>query len=235
MKKVLIIGGDASLCDGLISSLENSGYIIDILSYRDSRKIDDKYNWKFLDLMEKESIQPFINELNDNYYDKIICVSSYNSGSSNTLSTPRAYLYEVFGKFTINYMMLMRNLLSKINENGHIIYISTISCNTPTEMGDYAAAKAAMQAYAISLSTKVKKNQAIFAIAPAMIYKTVAFDNIKEDHLIEPVRRLIKKEEIAKIIIDCDDSYNGNTIIMNYDSNIRMVGFRVLELDIKPE
>lgn len=235
MKKVLIIGGDATLCDKIISALELNNYQVDLLSYFYPDKINNLYNWKFLDLTSQENTESFINDLPNNYYDKIICASTYNSGSGDTLSTKREYLNEVFGKFIINYMILIRNLLQKITQNGQIVYISTISCNTPTEMGDYAAAKAALQAYVMSLSTKTKKNQAIFSIAPAMIYETVAFDYRDEDHSIEPIRRLIKKEEIAKIIIDSDKSYNGNTIIMNYDGNYRMFGYKQISVDIKPE
>lgn len=233
MKKVLIIGGDSSLCEGIISIMENEGYDIDMLTYFDNKKINKKYNWHHLDLMNEESVDSFINIPKDNYYDKIICAPTYNSGTNNPFITNRKYLSDVYGKFVINYMIIIRSLLKKITKDGHIIFISTISANVPTDMVDYSATKSAIQAYVSSISKKTKGGQAVYSIAPGMIYDTPSFYERDEEHSIEPAERLIKKEEIAKIILNADESYNGNVVIMDYSATYRMHGFKQINVEKK--
>ena len=214
------------MCDNIIVALENNGFIIDILTYNDPAKVDNKYRWEHVNLLDEESVENFIKILPDNYYEKIICVPTYNSGTNNPFITTREYLNNVYGSFIINYMILIRNLLSKLSDDGQLIYISSISANTSTDMVDYSAAKACMQAYVSAISGRAKQNQAIFSIAPAMIYDTVAFYHRDEEHSLEPISRLIKKEEIANVILNADKNYNANVVIMNYDGISRIKGFK---------
>jgi NADP-dependent 3-hydroxy acid dehydrogenase YdfG len=228
-KKVLIIGGNATMCDGIITELEKNKYEIDLLTYYDSTKINNNnYKWKFLNLLDQDSTDSFINSLEDDYYDKIICTPTYWSGTNNPFVTTREYLNEVYGKFVINYMVLIRNLLKKITKDGHIIYISSIAANIPVDMVDYSAAKAVMQAYVSAISKKAKDNQVIYSIAPEMIYETIAFYHRDKDNFLEPIDKLIKKEQIAKVILNANLSYNGNVVIMGYDETVRLKGFKVV-------
>ena len=228
-KKVLIIGGDATMCDGIITELEKNEYEIDLLTYCDPTKINNNYKWKFLDLLDQDNTDSFINYLKDDYYDKIICNPTYWSGTYNPFVTTIKYLNQVYGKFVINYMVLIRNLLKKITKDGHIIYISSISANIPVDMVDYSAAKAAMQAYVSSISKKAKDGQVIYSIAPAMIYETIAFYNRDKDNYSEPIDKIIKKEQIAKVILNANLSYNGNVVIMvDCDETVRLKGFKVI-------
>jgi len=245
MKKVLIIGGSSSICDEIISYLEEHGYEIDMLTYRDDRKIYGNYNWQHLDLTNKDSVENFINILPDQYYDKVICVPTYNSGGRNPFITSREYLSDLFGNFTINYMILIRSLFKKITKNGHIVYISTASANMPTDMVDYSAAKGALQNYVRSLSKKVTGEQVIFSIAPTMIYESAPYyqhlgivpkghkektlggyplpaTQIKKE-IMDPknenyndTSKLVRKKEIAKIIVDAGVKENGKIICLGF-------------------
>ena len=216
LKKVLIIGGSSSICDDIIAYLEKNNFEIDILTYRDQNKINNKYRWEYLDLTDQDSVNNLINILPNDYYDKVICVPTYNSGSSNPFETTREYLNEVYGKFIINYMILIRNLFKKITDNGHIIYISSQSAIIPVDMVDYSAAKGAMQTYVRSLSRKVKENQVIFTIAPTMIYESMPFYLHDPEHYGDDIDKLVRKEDIAKVIVNANKNYNGKIICLGF-------------------
>ena len=214
MKKVLIIGGSSSICDKIITYLEENEYEIDLMTHSDHSKANEKYKWQHLDLMGQESTENLINILSKNYYDKIICVPTYNSGTKNPFETSRKYLINVYGNFIVNYMILIRNLLSNLKDDGQLIYISSAAANRPVHMVDYSAAKACMQAYVTSLSTQVKEGQAIFSIAPSMIYESNPY--YQQGYYKNDIYRLVKKEEIAKVIVEADSSYNGKVVCIGF-------------------
>jgi NAD(P)-dependent dehydrogenase (short-subunit alcohol dehydrogenase family) len=156
-------------------------------------------------------------------------VPTYNSGTRDPFSTTREYLFDLYANFTINYMILVRSLFKKITSKGHIIYISTASANVATDMVDYSAAKGAMQNYIRSLSKKVKEDQVIFSIAPSMIFESMPYyqhiNGTKDENNpnYNDISKLVKKEDIAKLIVDADKSYNGK---------IFCLGFTPAKLDI---
>ena len=162
--------------------------------------------------MSEESVNNLINILPDNYYDKVICVPTYNSGTRNPFETTREYLVNVYGHFTVNYMILIRSMFKKITDSGHIIYISTDAAQGPSDMVDYSAAKGAMQNYVRSLSTKTKENQVVFCIAPSMIYESMPYYQHGPGNYDNDVDKLVRKEDIAKIIVDATKDDNGKII-----------------------
>lgn len=221
MKKVLIIGGNSSICDGIITYLEQNKCVIDLLTYRSDMhkkniKDHEKYNWKYLDLTNQANTENFILELPDNYYDIIVCVPTYESGGRNPLETPREYLEIVFGKFIVNYMDLIRNLIfKKLKEDGQFTFISSESANAPTDMHDYAAAKSTIQSYVRSLSKKADK-KTIFVIATTGIYESLPYYQHGRDYYSFDLDRWVYKEQIAKIIVDATRKDNGNIFTLGF-------------------
>jgi|GEM_PF-2702232 len=221
MKKVLIIGGSSSICDGIVDYLEKNDHEIDLMTYRNEQnkkniKNFEKYKWVHLDLLSQESTEKIIFELPDFYYDKIICVPTYPSGQREPLKTTRLFWEELFGKFIINYMDLIRNLIfKKLKNDGHFVFMSSEAANSITDMHDYSAAKATIQSYVRSLSKK-SKNKTIFVIATTGIYKSLSYYNHGEDYYKHDPDRWVMKEDIAKIIVEADKMDNGNIFTLGF-------------------
>lgn len=222
LKKVLIIGGSSSICDEIVTYLEKNDYVIDLLTYRNEEnkkyiKNYEMYQWRHLDLTVEEYTQNAIIQIPNNYYDTIICTPTHESGGRDPLATSREYLENVFGKFIINYMDLVRNLIfKKLKDDGHFIFISSEAANTPTDMHDYSAAKAAMQAYVRSLSKKAE-NKTVFIIATTGIYESLAYyQHGGADYYKFDPDRWVYKEQIAKIIVNATKKDNGNIFTLGF-------------------
>lgn len=212
MKKVLIIGGASSICDGIIPYLENNGYQIDTLTHRFGEKKDDGYNWLYLDLMSSDSVQIALEILPDNYYDLILCTPTYNSGDRDTFNTPRIYLVDLFGTFIVNYLVLLRGLCKKMSDKGHLVFITSQVANRPSDMADYAAGKGALQTYVMSLSTKMGEEQVAYSISPAVIRDSTAHKYSHPDEFKNVVDQLVGQDEIARVIVEANKEYNGKIV-----------------------
>lgn len=221
MKKVLIIGGSSSICDEIVTYLEKNDYEIDLLTYRNEEnkkyiKNYEMYQWRHLDLTVEEYTQNAIVQIPNNYYDTIICTPTYESGGRDPMATSREYLEEVFGKFIVNYMDLVRNLIfKKLKKDGHFVFISSEAANIPTDMHDYATAKAAMQTYVRSLSKKAGE-KTIFVIATTGIYGSLPYYQHGEDYYSFDPKRWVYKEQIAKIIVEATRKDNGNIFTLGF-------------------
>lgn len=221
-KKVLIIGGNSSICDEVIINLEKVGFQIDLMTYRNEenkKNIKDfsRYNWKHLDLRDKKSTEDFILELKENYYDVIWCVPTYQAGGRDPMDTPRDFLEDLYGNFIVNYIDLIRNLAFKaLKDEGRMIYQSSESANVPTDMQDYSAAKATIQAYVRSLAKKIK-NKAIFTIATTGIYDSRAYHDHggAEYYKLDP-GRWVQKKEISELIRFSDLQDNGKVFTLGF-------------------
>ena len=222
LKKVLIIGGSSSICDKIVTYLEDHECVIDLMTYRwepkkNNIKNFEKYSWTHLDLLDKESTENFILNLSDNNYDIILCTPTYESGQRDPLKTTREYWENVFGKFIINYMDLIRNLIfKKLKDDGKFIFISSEAANVPTDMHDYSTAKATIQAYVRSLSKKAE-NKIVFVIATTGIVESAAYyEHGGADYYKHDMQRWVHKEQIAKIIIDATDKDNGSIFTLGF-------------------
>jgi NAD(P)-dependent dehydrogenase (short-subunit alcohol dehydrogenase family) len=88
-----------------------------------------------------------------------------------------------------------------------------MAANKPIRDANYSAVKAGVQAFIMSLSVSLNKDQSAFSISPGLIYDTRAFydSNYKED-----ISSLATKEQIANIILNADKSFNGKVIEIGY-------------------
>lgn len=191
MKNVLVVGGTSSIFNFLSKDLEEKNYLISLVSYRNKFKINSKYNWQYLDLENKESIDNFINKAN-NKYKKIIILSG-NAFPSDYLNLDFKKIKIYYDSYLFNYIYLVYNLFNFLDEDGHLILISSLVANVPYEDFNLSAVKGAIQSFARSFSLYAKNEQAIFCISPPTIT-----DDIRKN--------------ISKIILNADKSYNGKLI-----------------------
>jgi NAD(P)-dependent dehydrogenase (short-subunit alcohol dehydrogenase family) len=196
MNNVLIIGGTARSCKTIISYLEKENFNIDLITYRQKDKIYGKYNWINLDFEDFNSVDNFVKNLPINYYSKIIFLSG-NSISDNVKDINLQELKHFYNSYLFNYNLLLTNSIKSLNENGQIIFISSIAANEAILDIHYSAAKAANQALVKSLSLYAKENQAMVSIAPGTITDEI-------------------REQIAKLIININKIDNGKIFKLGY-------------------
>ena len=210
--KVLIIGGTAPICKDIVKILEENNYKIDLMTYRQKEKINNLYNWQYLDLNDYESTNNFINNINKNYYNKIILMSSSSPSHLDILNTSRNELINFYSNFFVNYMILIVGLLPSMTDDGQIIYISSVAANKPNNNVNYATSKGSMQMFITSMSTKIKFQQAIFSISPGLIYDSPAFYHNDPSNYQNDPSKLATKNQIAEIILNANVDYNGKII-----------------------
>jgi NAD(P)-dependent dehydrogenase (short-subunit alcohol dehydrogenase family) len=214
MKNVLIVGGSSGLSNIIVSTLENNGYQIDSMTYRNKNKTYGSYNWIYLDLEDFESVKIFIDQLKTNYYSKIILLPGNTLGNyPDFKNIPENIVRNFYNAYLFNYNWLVINLLKSLSNEGQIISISSMAANKPIRDANYSAVKAGVQAFIMSLSVSLNKDQSAFSISPGLIYDTKAFydSNYKED-----ISSLATKEQIANIILNADKSFNGKVIEIGY-------------------
>jgi NAD(P)-dependent dehydrogenase (short-subunit alcohol dehydrogenase family) len=212
MNNVLIIGGTASISNKIVEEFENNLYSVDLMTYRQKEKINATHNWEYLDLNDYESVKLFLNKISGNKYKKIILMPASSASYKNIADTDREDLVNFYGNFFVNYMILVRELVKNLSEDGQIAYISSIAANVPIDDVNYATGKGAMQTFIRSMSTKIKNGQAIFSVAPGLIYDTPAFYHNDPANYGGDISRLAKKEEIAQIILNATPEKNGQII-----------------------
>jgi NAD(P)-dependent dehydrogenase (short-subunit alcohol dehydrogenase family) len=196
MNNVLIIGGTARSCKTIISYLEKENFNIDLITYRQKDKIYGKYKWTYLDFEDFNSVNNFIKNLPINYYDKIIFLSG-NSISENIENIDLKELKKFYDSYLFNYNLLLTNSVKSLNENGKIIFISSIAANEAILDVHYSAVKAANQALVKSLSLYAKENQSMVSIAPGTITDDI-------------------RKQIAQLIIDINKIDNGKIFKLGY-------------------
>ena len=196
MNNVLIIGGTARSCETIINYLEKENFNIDLITYRQKDKIYGKYKWVHLDFEDFNSVNNFIKNLPINYYDKIIFLSG-NSISENIENIDLKELKKFYDSYLFNYNILLTNSVKSLNENGKIIFISSIAANEAILDVHYSAVKAANQALVKSLSLYAKENQSMVSIAPGTITDDI-------------------RKQIAQLIIDINKIDNGKIFKLGY-------------------
>ena len=196
MKKVLIIGGTASITNEIIKQLELNEYEINLMTYRQKNKIYGNYKWKELDFENQEQVFEFVNSLSKNYYSKIIInvgssfIKNYNEGSFIELES-------FYKTYLLNYIYIMMNLSESLTKDGQIVSISSEIANRPYKDIHYSAVKAGCQIAAQGLSLHLKEGQSIYSIAPGQI-------------------DLKLQKQIAKIIVESTVLDNGKVIEIGY-------------------
>jgi NADP-dependent 3-hydroxy acid dehydrogenase YdfG len=192
MKKVLIIGGTSSLAKPIISKLENNGYEIVAMTFRQIDKIYNNYTWIKLDLYDKNSIDMFFDFLPKQFYSKIIFLSGNSLGKSYK-NVNEDEMLSFYDAFLINYISLIIDLTKILEYDGQVIFVSSIAAKIPIQDAHYSAVKAGVEAFVRSASSQLLDNQSMFSISPATIT-----DSMRED--------------IANLVLNADSSYNGKTI-----------------------
>ncbi len=126
--------------------------------------------------------------------------------------------------------MIIKYLLPYLSSNSHILMMSSISAQKGSFDPIYAASKAAIIGFVKSLATGLAPNTRINAIAPGLIEDSVMYNDMsverQEFHRNNnPLKRLIKPDDIGKIIVDLTSEHwsniNGSCIDVNGGQYVR--------------
>lgn len=195
MKKVLIIGGTAKMGKFIVEILEKNNYNINAMTFRQLDKTYGNYNWINLDMYDKKTIVDFLNLITKKTYSKIIFLSGSSLGK-NHKNVNQDEMIDFYNAFLINYISLIINLLDHLDNDGQVIFISSIAAKIPIQDAHYSVVKAGVEAFVRSASIQLLEQQSMFSISPATIT-----DSMRKD--------------IANLILNADKSYNGKTIDIN--------------------
>jgi len=211
-KKVLIIGGTSCIAGEIIKKLESNEYKIDLMTFRQSHKVYGNYSWVHLDLEDADTVNNLIKIIKANKYSKVIFLPGNSLGPSS-----EEYSYErlenFYNAFVFRYNLLIMQASKSLEDDGQIIFISSIAANLPIHDAHYSAVKAGVQAFVKSLSISLKPNQSAFSISPGLIYDSFAFN---QQTYVGDINELATKDQIADIISNADKSYNGKVIEIGY-------------------
>lgn len=211
-KNVLIIGGTSSIAPKIIEDLENKGYLINLITYRQKDKTYGEYNWMYLNLEDMNSLEQVISVASQTKYEKIIFVSGNSLGNYGR-EVPYDALQVFYDAFILRYNFLIKECSKYLSDTGQIVYISSMAANVAIEDANYSAAKAGVQAFVKSLSCHLKPTQSAFSISPGLIYGSRVF---YEQNYAGDVSRLASIDQIADIIANADKTYNGRVIEIGY-------------------
>jgi NAD(P)-dependent dehydrogenase (short-subunit alcohol dehydrogenase family) len=211
-KKVLIFGGTSCITPEIIKKLEEKDYTIDLMTFRQEKKVYGEYNWSYLNLEDMSSIKNVLNEIKEKKFSKIIFLPG-NSIGINGIDIPYEKLQNFYDAFLLRYVYLIQESSKLLTDDGQIISISSVAANYPVDDANYSAAKAGVQAFVRSLSCNLKLDQSAFSISPGLIYESTSF--YQQDYRGDATK-LASKDQIAEIIASADKSYNGKVIHLGY-------------------
>jgi NAD(P)-dependent dehydrogenase (short-subunit alcohol dehydrogenase family) len=211
-KNVLIVGGTSSLAPKIIEDLENKGYTIDLITYRQKNKVYGEYNWVYLDLENIDSVNELIKSVKQKIYEKLIFLSGNSLGNYGR-EVPYEALQVFYNAFLLRYNFLIKECSKYLSDTGQIVSISSMAANVAIEDANYSAAKAGVQAFVKSLSCQLGPNQSAFSISPGLISGTKAF---YDQNYTGDVSVLASIDKISEIISNADKSYNGCVIEIGY-------------------
>lgn len=220
MNNVLIIGGTNNTALNVAKELKSCGYSIDCMTYRDKNKISTLFkNWMHLDLFDENSIDLFLKKQQNKKYDKIILfISDSSKPYGQGLEFEKNSLQDFYGIFCVNYLILIKDLLSNLKDTGSIIHISSSAAYTGSNNVTYSSGKALVQNYIMSLQNFLKENQSSCSISPGTILGSKFYISLPEGH---PDRintnALTSPEQIAGIIME-SSKYKGKDVKIGWET-----------------
>lgn len=215
MRKILVVGGTASFVKEFVEILDTSIYNIDLMTYRNSSKVDKTHEWIFMDIESIDSVNNFLDKISNNIYDMILITIGNSMGKNFTDCTYEESL-RFYNNYLVNYIFLVSELIKNLTDDGKIISISSVAAHKPIPDVHYSAVKAGVEAGLRSMSTHLKKQQCIVSIAPSLIDNTKAMldlpKEVLDDYFTKGGRPLITRMQVAEAILSVKSEMNGSIV-----------------------
>jgi short-subunit dehydrogenase involved in D-alanine esterification of teichoic acids len=216
MKRMLILGGTASIACPFLQMALDSGYEITATTRASQNLLSNsKLNWEYLDLDSEESVIKFIHSIstfNFNFiFDFIGKTSELNSQNFELID-----LKEYFSSQITNHVFLLLNIQRLLTLDGSLINVSSRSVKHGSFDIPYAAAKAAVHNSVYSIKDKLLGKQKIINVICGLIENSRMFNQMSPENIISHRNRastgLITVEAFAiELIKLCEDVKDENS------------------------
>jgi NAD(P)-dependent dehydrogenase (short-subunit alcohol dehydrogenase family) len=221
-KNFLLVGGTSSLSNYLISLAKNNQYSV-YATYKNKDKVvyQDGVKWLELDISSQESILLFLNNIPNNFYDKVIfLVGKTTKKKYNKINIVELEKYYI--EQASNYIYTLQNILAKTKNNGSVAVVTSRAANYGSYDVHYSAVKGAIQSAVKSLA-KFTKNKTIFCVSPSLIFDSKMFKEMSSKNIAKHLKRtnnkLLKKDEVASFIWN-----SCNTSLINLNGKVLEIG-----------
>lgn len=215
----LIFGGNASIANEISKIFFKNGYTIITASRSISDIGDSEFEFSKRENGESKILQ--INEICE--VDVLIfCIGKlYGKALGDYLQDE---IYDSFDSNVITVAKSYQLFSPALSNNASVIFLSSIAASAGSYDEVYSASKSALHGLTKSLARKSPNGIRVNCIAPGLIADSAMshkFTNKEiEKHRVEtPIKRLVSKEEIARIIFDvCQphwSSLNGHILNIN--------------------
>lgn len=182
-RKALVIGGTSGIGFQIVSDLLLDGFKVSVVGRNFTNFINENINLKKIYCDLSESVTPVIE--NSDQYDFLV----FSAGTIEYAPLKYLNFSKFYKNFEINYFSSIKILtellkVNKINRNGSIVFISSISANlgVPGTL-IYSATKAAIESSVrVMASELAHKKIRVNAIAPGIV-KTPFIENAVIDEL----------------------------------------------------
>ena len=183
-KRVLIIGGSSSLVPTLYRIAKAESFEI-TASFRGdlTHSQDMNIQWLNLELSEKDSIDGFLEELNNIKFDRILfLIGSVTNKYFLKMTYSEIANYHL--TYAVNSLYLLQKCLSNIKETSNILVMSSRAGSNASFDVHYSAVKSALEAYVRSSAQALAENQSIVAISSGLIEGSKMYLDMKAEHQI---------------------------------------------------
>ena len=224
-KRLLLVGGSSSLGKSIMKLALEAGYEITQTS-RDISLFPSTRNCTSiqLDLGSKESIDAFLEQLSDQKFSRIIFLAGKLT-ERHLPNISHGFLADYYGKFVTGMLYVMQEIKINLAADGNILALSSRAANHPSYDFHYSAAKGALQAFVMSFSKFMDRNQSIVAIAPSLIENTSMYRYMSQEnvdrHRVRAGNYLLELDGVASFIWNLTPSLtkfaNGRTLEIGND------------------
>jgi NAD(P)-dependent dehydrogenase (short-subunit alcohol dehydrogenase family) len=171
LKKILVVGGDASVATPILSEARQRGFHITATSRNSSIKHDEDISWLTLDLANEQSISKFFLSMHKVEFDLIFFLIGSTSLDSNDLGR---YL-EIHFKSVILTLIRLMTLLREESDS-ILMFLSSRSALHPSRDVFYGAVKAGINSAVRSMTIMAPSNQKLVVVAPGLVRGTTMYE-----------------------------------------------------------
>lgn len=217
--RCLIVGANSSIAPEIIKIFKKNNY--DVISA--SRKISDNDTKTLSYSLNTDGDLKITDSVILEKLDVVVfCIGKLIGKSIQDYTITE--MEETFGVNILTVSKFIKYLISKLNSNSSVVFISSISASAGSYDEIYSASKSALYGLTKSLAKNSKNGIRYNCISPGLIKNSRMYDNFDNNeiqaHISQtPTKNLINSKEFAEIIYDiCQPhwrSLNGQIIDIN--------------------
>lgn len=215
--KVLIIGGTSSLAKPILDKLDQVKCQITATYTRSSNIIyRNEVEWIKFNLSNRSSIRKLSRKFADTEFDLIMYFEGKTSNFPK-MEVSKKYISRYLNTHLVNSIITINWLRKTLKEQSTFVYISSISAERGSYDPLYAAAKAGIHRYVLSLRNHLTDNQNIVIAVPSLISNSAMYMEMSEETVAKHKSNssLIEVETLANVLWEAICNTKSNLIILD--------------------